>query len=208
MQAERQGVVELARTCQTCGNFKLASEMVKGKTRCKACRRVADYAYEKANREAITQRNRERRNADLERARELERASRERNREKLIARRKAYLAKNHEVLKAKRRARYLEDPSVVITAALARLLKRNTATPPWADKKAIKAIYRRAQYLRSLGDNVEVDHCIPLQGKLVSGLHVESNLVIRKKLINRRKSNKFSVTWDWVLINGRLEVEL
>jgi hypothetical protein len=45
------------------------------------------------------------------------------------------------------------------------------AQPAWADRKAIDAIYLKAQQT-----GMHVDHIIPLKGKIVSGLHVEGNL--------------------------------
>ena len=38
-----------------------------------------------------------------------------------------------------------------------------------------------------------VDHIIPLHGKLVSGLHVESNLQVITQAANCTKSNKYEV---------------
>lgn len=53
------------------------------------------------------------------------------------------------------------------------------ATPNWADKKAIKAIYEEARR-RTLASGIphEVDHVLPIQGRKVCGLHVEYNLQI------------------------------
>ena len=68
-------------------------------------------------------------------------------------------------------------------------LKR--ATPKWADRKAIKSIYKEC-LSRNKNNSIafEVDHIIPLNGKLVSGLHVHWNLQIIEAKENRSKSNK------------------
>lgn len=67
-------------------------------------------------------------------------------------------------------------------------------TPPWANQEAIKAIYREAARLSSeTGVEHHVDHIIPLQGELVSGLHVESNLQILPWHENVTKGNRFEV---------------
>lgn len=71
----------------------------------------------------------------------------------------------------------------------ARGAKRRTATlkriPPWADLSAIEQIYAEAQK-----QGLEVDHIYPLQGKLVSGLHVANNLQLLTKSENSSKGNK------------------
>jgi hypothetical protein len=67
-------------------------------------------------------------------------------------------------------------------------------TPQWADLMAIKEIYRIARSLTvSTGIKHHVDHVIPLQGKLVSGLHTEANLQILMWRENMIKNNKFEV---------------
>ena len=48
-------------------------------------------------------------------------------------------------------------------------------------------------YTRESGEEWHVDHQIPLQGKLVSGLHVYANLTVIRGSENVKKSNKFAI---------------
>jgi len=70
-------------------------------------------------------------------------------------------------------------------------------TVAWADIDKIKDIYDQCAEInlaaKTAGctEKFAVDHVIPLQGKLVSGLHVEGNLDIITVGDNCRKSNKF-----------------
>lgn len=65
-------------------------------------------------------------------------------------------------------------------------------TPPWANQAAIRAIYRAASELTAqTGVEYHVDHVIPLRGRKVSGLHIESNLSCIPKAENMAKSNRF-----------------
>lgn len=63
------------------------------------------------------------------------------------------------------------------------------ATPPWADRSAIRAIYKQAKSLsKSTGEQYVVDHIVPLDGKLVCGLHVHWNMRVVHWLENAKKS--------------------
>ena len=68
-----------------------------------------------------------------------------------------------------------------------RTIKLN-ATPPWVDFCAIKDVYLEADYMQ-----LDVDHIVPLQSKLVCGLHVWDNLQLLTKSENSAKGNRFEV---------------
>lgn len=72
-------------------------------------------------------------------------------------------------------------------AAKRRASKLN-ATPSWADQDIIKEFYQEAAYHQG-----HIDHIVPLQHKLVCGLHVEHNLQLLSPTENFSKSNNFKV---------------
>lgn len=59
-------------------------------------------------------------------------------------------------------------------------------TPPWSETEAIQQFYRNCPA------GMTVDHIIPLQGELVSGLHVLKNLQYLTHSANSKKSNIFN----------------
>jgi len=65
-------------------------------------------------------------------------------------------------------------------------------TPKWANKFFISEIYDLAKLrTKYLGMPHQVDHIIPLCGRDVCGLHVETNLRVVTKAINLAKGNAF-----------------
>ena len=66
------------------------------------------------------------------------------------------------------------------------------ATPCWANKDAISALYKEAEAISKFANiKFEVDHIIPLRGKNVCGLHVEDNLRIISMKENRQKAYRY-----------------
>lgn len=86
-----------------------------------------------------------------------------------------------------RRAR-LQDPAYKRAFYLWGSTKRRTKIPPWVCIADFLPICAKAL---ALGADFEIDHIIPLKGKLVSGLHVPGNVRVVHKQINQGKSNKF-----------------
>jgi hypothetical protein len=78
------------------------------------------------------------------------------------------------------------------SASARRRAAKMRRTPPWVDHLAIAAVYAQARAMTAnTGESHHVDHFYPLQGRLVSGLHVAENLQILRGVENMRKNNRY-----------------
>lgn len=77
------------------------------------------------------------------------------------------------------------NPALISANSAKRRACEIQRTPGWADKEGIRFFYE----CRPKG--CHVDHIMPLQGKRISGLHVETNLQWLPARINESKSNKW-----------------
>jgi hypothetical protein len=66
-----------------------------------------------------------------------------------------------------------------------REIAESRQTPKWADRSKIRDIYANCP------EGHHVDHIIPLRGKLVSGLHIETNLQYLLAHENMKKHNTY-----------------
>ena len=141
---------------------------------------------------------------------EYHRQYRLKNRDKLIAYKKAWVEANPNKVKMDSKKRY-EEKKEQIKAYVAEYKKLNPAkanankakrkaaklqrTPKWLtaiDFERIRTQYQLAEILTKLHNKSwHVDHIIPLQGKIVSGLHVPSNLQVIRGSENCSKQNTF-----------------
>ena len=112
------------------------------------------------------------------------------NREKNRAARKAWEERNPTAALESFK-RYRERNRAKIRARLAVSKQgREKRRVLWANQDAILEIYRQAEFMtQTTGRQHVVDHIIPLQGRTVSGLHVETNLRVIEHHENARKHN-------------------
>lgn len=95
-----------------------------------------------------------------------------------------------------KKSRLKNKARVLANKAKYRANKRNR-TPIWVDKDhlwLIKEVYELAVLRTKLfGFEWHVDHIVPLNGKLVSGLHVIENLQVIPGTENLLKNNKYGI---------------
>lgn len=160
------------------------------KERIRRLEKAAAQAPHRKSKQAELDRNRNQRPEVIEARRERDR---KRYREKII------LLKHDPEFKASARSRTSKwraanRPTVNAKTAARRaaLLKR---LPPWvteSDQECMRLMYAvAARVSRETGIRHEIDHCIPLQGSEVCGLHVPANLQLMNSFDNRSKGNKF-----------------
>lgn len=136
-------------------------------------------AYYLANKDAENARVQAWVEANRERSTEIKRAWKERNPG-------ADSTPHQRIRRAEYMRRYrATHPEVHRRNTSLRRAKVSHATPPWADRQAIKAIYIAARE-----QGLQVDHKVPLRGKNVCGLHVEGNLQLLPAVANRTKGNR------------------
>lgn len=164
------------------------SERYVSTMQCAECVRARDASRDEAEARA-TRRAYRQRNPDKVRA--LKAADQRRNSEKANARKKRWVEANREQVRATNAAWQKANPGMNCAKTMRRKADQLQRMPSWADQKAIQAIYERAAAMRADGLDVQVDHEIPLRGRLVSGLHVHDNLQIIPAIVNKSKSNAF-----------------
>ena len=176
------------------------------------------------HRDAINTRKRVRRAANPERTKQERKASYAKYRNRELETMRAWKAAHREQMRAQQRSRYWADPEFYrarqngynrLNAGkarawrMARIARQKRATPAWCDQVAVQVLYDvAARVTMCTGIPHEVDHIVPLRGaigrrRVVSGLHVEHNLRVVPRTVNRSKSNI-----QWPHMPARQEIPL
>lgn len=109
------------------------------------------------------------------------------NKEKELAQCKEYKKENYALIKEKDRVYYNKHKKEAFARSAKRRASKLHATASWADLEEISNIYTKCP------EGYHVDHIIPLQGKLVCGLHVEHNLQYLLAKDNLSKGNRIDI---------------
>jgi hypothetical protein len=117
--------------------------------------------------------------------------------EKYEAKKKASYKRNRLKHLAQKRIYRQTNRAKVNALGKAYKVRKKNRIPEWVDKEhmwLIKEVYELAQLrTKQFGFPWHVDHIVPLQGELVSGLHVVENLQVIPGIENIKKKNKFEI---------------
>jgi hypothetical protein len=105
-----------------------------------------------------------------------------------------YFSSNREKVLEKHREWHRKNPSKRLALENKRRAAKLQRTVPWLNaghKFEIDCVYKYCSALRMAGLKFEVDHIVPLQGELVSGLHAPWNLQVIHEFDNRSKGAKY-----------------
>lgn len=82
------------------------------------------------------------------------------------------------------------NPAKATAMTAKRTARKLQATPKWANFEKIQEFYITSDGLNMLlGERHHVDHIVPLQSKIVCGLHCEANLRVITQTLNLQKNN-------------------
>ena len=201
----------MMKKCLSCNEAKPISAFAKNKAkhdglqyRCRECWAV----YRTANRESILEQKREHYASNRERLLAEKRTEYAFKGDAKRAYQREYAVANKDAVSTKNKLFYLKNPDYYKNLRKrfpgklsAKENKRKAAkiqrTPAWLtddDHWMIEQAYElSALRTRIFGFPWHVDHVVPLQGKLVSGLHTPYNLQVIPGAENVRKSNLFKV---------------
>lgn len=186
--AKKQGLKRYF-TGKKCPSGHLAERQVSNHTCC-ICIRIKQLKWQKDKKKQHNKQNRKyRQNLSDKRKEEVRQTSedwRRRNRNKVCGYAKIYRCRHLTKVKERIKQWRNKNPLRVREHQANRRCSKLKATLKWVNRKEIQMMYLNCP------KGYEVDHIVPLQGKMVCGLHVPWNLQYLTREENSRKHN----TWD------------
>lgn len=158
--------------CKLCTDAKVAKWQEANPDKVRAAKRK----YDANNKEKVSEMKKRWQYANRKRMAELVMRYARKNPDKVAARNAAWTKENLAWCAAKNARRHAA---------------KLQATPAWANEFFISEAYDlAARRTKATGFKWHVDHVVPLQSKLVCGLHVENNLQVIPATVNLSKHNK------------------
>lgn len=186
MNAHERGAVKTCSECKKTKNvldFGLNRGMKDGRfNQCKLCRKIARQSIKETDYELY------------QRQLECSRLAKQKlGKEHLKESKTKWDLKNSEYVKEYRRNYYLDNLDRCRLNGTKHWKSIKRASVKFSDRCRVSNVYKESKKLtRETGIQHSVDHIIPLNGKNVSGLHIESNLQIIPLIDNNRKYNSFT----------------
>lgn len=206
------------KVCYVCKVEKPLEEFVKNKAQkdghhnaCRPCKKVSDKLYRDNNKEKVSAGKRkcylEKREHYYEKTKEWVKNNPEarkrivsthysKNQEAILEKQSVYRSENRELCNSRIKSWSERNPDKLRAKDARRRSQELKAQPVWLSdkqKQEIDDIYKLARDCELVsGEKYHVDHIVPLQGKVVCGLHVPWNLQVLPASVNIGKSNKFN----------------
>ena len=180
------------KNCAKCGGSKSITEFAPFKSGrysyCRSCVKILNKIFYEKNKEREKARSKAYKDANPEKVKHWSEKWNSPQNEKT----KIYRLNNSDKIKANGDRWRKENPDKARAIYARRRSKKLQATPIWANDFFIKEIYHLAKLREEICGGIwEVDHIVPLQSKLVCGLHCEVNLQVIPRKSNRKKANLY-----------------